>query len=132
MTNGNGGRRAKQTKYPPVLSLSRDALWQSGTGELVDRTMLLRSYGPFRRGPILSWVRLPLTRLREASPVSVVAPLIVDRFRDSSVVAGHGRQDRPDVWHREALGAAALPTRGLQGLLKPRYHAIRPAFATQC
>jgi len=132
MTIGNGGRPAEQTKYPPVLSLSRSALWQSGTGELVDRTMLLRSYGPFRRGPILSWVRLPLTRLREASPVSVVAPLIVDRFRDSSVVAGHGRQDRPDLRHRQALDAAALPARGLPGLLKPRRDEIRPAFAAPC
>lgn len=132
MTIANGGRHTKQTRYPAVLWSSRDALWQSGTSELVHRAMLFRVYGSFRRDRILFRVGLSLTRHREEPPGPVAAPSIVDRFHDSSVVAGHGRQDRPDVWHREALGAAGLPARGLQGLVKPRHHEIRPAFVTQC
>jgi len=107
----------------------RDEFRQRRTRELGHRSSVFRV---LRRDRILFRVGLALTRLPEEPPGPGAAPPIVDRFHDSSVAAGHGRQDRPDVWHREALGAAALPTRGLQGLLKPRYHAIRPAFATRC
>ena len=118
MTNGNGGRRAKQTKYPPVLSLSRDALWQSGTGELVDRTPTLRV---FRRDPILSWVGLPLTRLRAASPVGVAAPPIADRFHVWSIVAGHGHQNRPDARQSARQRCRRGVYKGLSSLVTTRY-----------
>jgi hypothetical protein len=107
----------------------RDGLRQSRTSRLGHCAAV---YGVVRRDRILFRVGMSLTRLQDGPPGPGAAPPIGDRFDDSSVIAGHGGQDRPDVLIRAAFGAAALPTKGLPGLLKPGYHAIGPASGTQC
>ncbi len=94
MSIGDGGRRGQQTKSHAVRSASQNALWQSETSDLEHRSTVLT------RDRILFWVGLSLIRLQQGTRGPAAAPPTVNRLRDPSVVAGHGRQDRSDAWHR--------------------------------